>query len=123
VGQDDLPPRAVRRVVGDEVAIGLSTHDTTQVAAAEADPDVSVVAVGPVFPTSGKERPDPVVGLPFVRWARAATAKTLVAVGGIDAGNAADVLAAGADAVAVLGAVCRGDVRRNCRRLLGAVAR
>ena len=122
VGQDDLPPRAVRRVVGDEVAIGLSTHDTTQVAAAEADPDVSVVAVGPVFPTSGKERPDPVVGLPFVRWARAATAKTLVAVGGIDAGNAADVLAAGADAVAVLGAVCRGEVRRNCRRLLGAVA-
>lgn len=123
VGQADLPPRAARKVLGETVAIGQSTHDVTQVAAAEADSDVSVVAVGPVFSTSGKERPDPVVGLPFVGWARAATAKTLVAIGGIDAGNAASVLAAGADAVAILGAVCRGDIRQNCRRLLGAVAR
>ena len=123
VGQGDLPPRAVRRVAGNEVAIGLSTHQEEQVAAADADPEVSVVAVGPVFPTTGKAQPDPVVGVPFVRWARAATDKTLVAIGGIDAGNAAGVLAAGADAVAVLGAACRGDVRLSCRRLLGAVAR
>jgi thiamine monophosphate synthase len=48
------------------------------------------------------------------------TARRLVAIGGIDAGNVAAVLAAGADAAAVLGAVCRGDVRANCRRLLAA---
>jgi thiamine-phosphate pyrophosphorylase len=80
-----------------------------------------VVAVGPVFPTTGKERPEPVVGLPFVRRARARTAKPLLAIGGIDAGNVAAVLAAGADAAVVLGAVCRGgEIGANCRRLLAA---
>ncbi|HSF41671.1 MAG TPA: thiamine phosphate synthase [Thermoanaerobaculia bacterium] len=120
VGQADLPPAAARRVVGPGVRIGLSTHTEEQVAAAGSDPDVDVIAVGPVFPTTGKDRPDPVVGLPFVRRARARTAKTLVAIGGIDAGNVAEVLAAGADFAVVLGAVCRGDVRANCRRLLAA---
>lgn len=121
VGQTDLPPGAARRVVGPGVRIGLSTHTEEQVAAADSDPDVDVIAVGPVFATTGKERPDPVVGLDFVRQARARTDKTLVAIGGIDAGNAARVLAAGADFAVVLGAVCRGDVRANCRRLLAAV--
>jgi thiamine-phosphate pyrophosphorylase len=120
VGQADLPPAAARRVVGRAVRIGLSTHDEAQVAAADEDPEVDVVAVGPVFPTASKERLDPVVGLSFVRWARSRTAKPLVAIGGIDAGNVAEVLAAGADAAAVIGAVCRGDVRENCRRLLAA---
>ena len=120
VGQMDLPPAAARRVVGRTVRIGLSTHDEAQVVAADEDPDVDVVAVGPVFPTAGKERPDPVVGLSFVRRARSRTAKPLVAIGGIHAGNVAEVLAAGADAAAVIGAVCRGNVRENCRRLLAA---
>ena len=120
LGQADLPPLAARRVVGPEIRLGFSTHDEEQLAAADADPEVAVVAVGPVFPTTGKERPDPVVGLAFVRQARARTGKRLVAIGGIDAGNVAAVLAAGADAAAVLGAVCRGDVRANCRRLLAA---
>ncbi len=120
LGQTDLPPAAARRVVGKDLWIGLSTHGEEQVAAADEDPEVDVVAVGPVFPTAGKERPDPVVGLAFVRWARARTAKPLVAIGGIDAGNVAEVLAAGADAAAVIGAVCRGDVRENCRKLLTA---
>src|SRR4028119_903879 len=83
VGQTDLPPAAARRVVGDALWIGLSTHGEAQLEAADADPEVDVVAVGPVFPTVSKERPDPVVGLDFVRWARARTAKPLVAIGGI----------------------------------------
>ena len=125
VGQRDLPPAAARRVVGAEVKIGLSTHDEEQFAAADADPAVDLIAVGPVFPTTGKESPDPVVGLSLVRWARERTRKPLVAIGGIDAGNVAAVLAAGADAAAMLGAVCRGGVREgraNCRRLLLAAA-
>lgn len=122
VGQRDLPPAAARRVVGPGVRIGLSTHGEEQLAAADEDPEVDVIAVGPVFPTTGKERPDPVVGLGFVRWARERTPKPLVAIGGIDAGNLAQVLAAGADAAAVLGAVCRGDVQANCRRLLAAAS-
>jgi thiamine-phosphate pyrophosphorylase len=121
VGQADLPPGAARRVVGPGVRIGLSTHTEEQVEAADRDPDVDVIAVGPVFPTTGKDRPDPVVGLSFVRKARARTGKTLVAIGGVDAGNVAEVLAAGADFAVVLGAVCRGDVRANCRRLRAAV--
>jgi len=123
VGQRDLPPAAARRVVGADVKIGLSTHDEGQFAAAEAGPEVDVIAVGPVFPTTGKEDPDPVVGLELVRWARERTRKPLVAIGGIGAGNVAEVLAAGADAAAVLGAVCRGgvrEVRANCLRLMAA---
>jgi thiamine-phosphate pyrophosphorylase len=133
VGQADLPPAAARKVVGrmenSGLRIGQSTHDEEQLAAADEDPDVDVIAVGPVFPTASKERPDPVVGLSFVRRARERTAKPLVAIGGIDAGNAAAVLAAGADAVVVLGAVCRGGARgvrgmgeigESCRRLLAA---
>jgi len=118
VGQTDLPPAAARRVVGDEMWIGLSTHDEEQLRAADADPEVDVIAVGPVFPTTGKASPDSVVGLGFLRRARELTAKPLVAIGGIDAGNLARVLAAGADTVAVIGAVCRGDVRANCLRLM-----
>lgn len=129
VGQTDLPPAAVRRAMGamgamgNALRIGQSTHDEDQLVAAEEDADVDVIAVGPVFPTASKEQPDPVVGLSFVRRARARTAKPLIAIGGIDAGNAAEVLAAGADAVVVLGAVCRGDagtIGKSCRRLLAA---
>jgi thiamine-phosphate pyrophosphorylase len=120
LGQADLPPAAARRVVGDAPWVGLSTHDEAQLAAAEADPEVDVVAFGPIFPTTGKADPDPVVGLAALRRARALTTKPLVAIGGIDAGNLAAVLAAGADAAAVLGAVCRGDVAANCRRLRAA---
>jgi thiamine-phosphate pyrophosphorylase len=123
LGQADLPPAAARSVVGRSVRIGLSTHDERQLRAADEDPEVDVIAVGPVFPTTGKERPDPVVGLEFVRRARALlgpSKKRLVAIGGIGAGNIGEVLAAGADAAAVLGAVCRGDVRVSCRLLLEA---
>lgn len=118
VGQKDLPPAEARRVVGEAMWIGLSTHGEEQLLAADADPEVDVIAVGPVFPTTGKASPDPVVGLDFLRRARSLTAKPLVAIGGIDAGNVAQVLAAGADAAAVIGAVCRGDVRANALRLI-----
>lgn len=122
VGQTDLPPAAARRVVGDGLWIGLSTHGPAQLEAADADPEVDVVAVGPVFPTVSKERPDPVVGLDFVRWARARTAKPLVAIGGIGEAELPAVLAAGADAAVVLGAICRGggtlEIAANARRLL-----
>lgn len=123
VGQADLPPAAVRRVVGKEVGIGLSTHDEPQLAAADADPEVDVIAVGPVFPTASKERPDPVVGLDFVRRARSRTGRPLVAIGGIGVETVAAVLEAGADAAVVLGAVCRGgpgEIAASARRLLAA---
>jgi thiamine-phosphate pyrophosphorylase len=121
LGQDDLPPEAGRIVVGEATWIGRSTHDEGQIAAAAADPEVDVVAVGPVYPTGTKERPDPVVGLGLVRRARALTDKPLVAIGGLTAETAPHVLAAGADTVAVVAAICSGDIASNCRRLLAAV--
>lgn len=120
VGQDDLPPTVVRNLVGPALWIGRSTHSREQLVEADREPEVDVIAVGPVFPTATKERPDPVVGLDLVRWARSATAKPLVAIGGIDASNLASVLEAGADAAVVLSAVCSGNVAANARRLLGA---
>jgi len=130
LGQNDLPPAAARRVIGDEVRIGLSTHTEAQVAAAADDPDVDVVAVGPVFATDSKSNPDPVVGLELVRTARRilketarerdGRAKILVAIGGIGPQRVAGVLEAGADSVAVLSAACRGPVAENCRKLVAA---
>lgn len=121
VGQRDLPPEAVRRVVSTSTRIGFSCHDVSQVEAASADPSVDVVACGPVFTTVSKADPEPTVGLDGVRAARARTTKPLVAIGGIDLDNAAAVLDAGADTVAVLGALCRGDVARNSRRWVAAL--
>jgi thiamine-phosphate pyrophosphorylase len=117
VGQEDLPPRAARAAVGASCWIGRSTHDLVQLAAADADPDVDLIAIGPVFATRHKENPDPVVGLDGVRRARAATGKPLVAIGGIAEDTLLAVLDAGADAAALLGAVCAGDVAANCERL------
>lgn len=118
LGQSDLPPQAARHVVGDGCRIGLSTHSLEQVEQAERDPAVDLVAVGPVFSTASKENADPVVGLELVRRARLATGKPIVAIGGIDGERAGEVLDAGADSVALIGALARGDVGENCRRLL-----
>ncbi len=124
VGQRDLPPRAVREVVGEGTWIGLSTHGLAQALAADACPAVDLIAIGPVFATRSKVQPDPVVGLETVALVRRAVVKPLVAIGGIDASNAVSVLAAGADSVAVIGALCAGDsIARNARRLAAVLAR
>jgi thiamine-phosphate pyrophosphorylase len=101
LGQDDVPPQKARRLLGADAIIGVSTHSPDQARQAEALP-VDYVAIGPVFPTSSKERPDPVVGLDTVRAVRAIISKPLVAIGGITLQNARDAIEAGADAVAVI---------------------
>ena len=121
VGQGDLPPWAARRVVGPDTWLGRSTHGEEQLVAADRDEAVDVIALGPIFATTGKRDPDPTVGLETLGRCRRRTRKPLVAIGGIGPDNARRVLAAGADSVAVIGEICRGDVRRNCRRLLDAV--
>lgn len=101
VGQEDLPPVQVRNTVGSEAMIGVSTHNEMQLRAASESP-VDYVAIGPVFATSSKLNPDPVVGLEGVRSARRIVSKPLVAIGGITRNNASLVLAAGADSLAVI---------------------
>jgi thiamine-phosphate pyrophosphorylase len=101
VGQEDLSPAEARALLGPEVMVGVSTHSERQLVSA-ADSPTDYIAIGPVFATSSKQVPDPVVGLDGVRAARALTDKPLVAIGGITRGNCAAVIEAGADSVAVI---------------------
>jgi len=101
VGQDDLAPRDARKLRGPDAVIGFSSHSAPQLCAAGGEP-VDYVALGPVFGTQSKLHPDPVVGVEEVRSCRALLEKPLVAIGGITLENAADVIRAGADSVAVI---------------------
>ncbi|HEY6339796.1 MAG TPA: thiamine phosphate synthase [Candidatus Sulfotelmatobacter sp.] len=106
VGQEDLSPESVRGIIGAGCWLGVSTHNPEQMLEADRT-SADYLAIGPVFATSSKEKPDPVVGLEGVRRARALTRKPLVAIGGITRANAASVLEAGADSVAVISDLLR----------------
>lgn len=111
VGQDDLPPSAVRRIVGETAIVGYSTHDVRQLEAASQEP-LTYVAVGPVFGTRTKETGYAAVGLDLVRTAQAlARDRPVVAIGGITLEAAPAVIAAGAACVAVIGDLLTGDPR------------
>jgi thiamine-phosphate pyrophosphorylase len=105
VGQGDLAISEARAVMPHGI-VGCSTHSAKQVMDADAA-GADYIAIGPVFATSTKRNPDPVVGLEGVIQARSLTSKPLVAIGGITADNAASVIAAGADSVAVIGALLK----------------
>jgi thiamine-phosphate pyrophosphorylase len=104
VGQTDLSPEAARRVVGQYSIVGVSTHNEEQLRKAITSV-ADYVAIGPVYATTSKQNPDPVVGLEGVKLAHSLTAKPVVAIGGIGLGNAKAVLEAGADSVAVISAI------------------
>jgi len=106
VGQDDLSAESVRKIIGPERWLGVSTHNPEQLQEADLT-SADYLAIGPVFSTSSKDRPDPVVGLEGVRRARQLTRKPVVAIGGITRGNAASVVEAGADSVAVISDLLR----------------
>jgi len=111
VGQQDLSPESVRKIIGPDRLLGASTHNPEQLRDADST-SADYLAIGPVFMTSSKENPDPVVGLEGVRRARALTRKPLVAIGGITRANAASVIEAGADSVAVISDLLR-DPRKS----------
>jgi thiamine-phosphate pyrophosphorylase len=115
VGQDDLAPADVRRLIGPHALLGFSTHNPDQIAAAEAEL-IDYLAFGPVFPTASKERPDPTVGLETLKAVRVLTAKPLVAIGGITLENLLAVRRAGADSVAIIAALlCEPCTKQNLR--------
>lgn len=105
LGQDDLDPAAARRILGPESIIGYSTHNPDQLARVPRCGEVDYVAFGPVFSTTGKANPDPVVGLAGLRVAAAACSLPLVGIGGIDSHTIGAVIASGAAAAAVIGAI------------------
>ncbi len=106
VGQEDLSPDMVRAIIGPDRWLGVSTHNPEQLTEADLT-SADYLAIGPVFATSSKDKPDPKVGLEGVRRARVLTRKPLVAIGGITRANAASVIEAGADSVAVISDLLR----------------
>jgi thiamine-phosphate pyrophosphorylase len=116
IGQDDLSPQSVRRIVGPDRLLGVSTHNPEQVAQADRT-SADYIAIGPVFTTASKANPHPIVGLAGVRRARELTSKPLVAIGGITRQNCSSVIQAGADSIAVISDLVR-DPRKSAEEFL-----
>lgn len=123
VGQEDLEAGQARALVGAGKYLGVSTHNLEQFERAAAS-SADYIAVGPIFATSSKDNPDPVVGTELLRKVRTLTEKPIVAIGGITLERAAEVIEAGADSVAVISDIMRaaspGQRARQYIELLGA---
>jgi thiamine-phosphate pyrophosphorylase len=115
LGQDDLPPEAARRILGERAVIGFSTHNVEQARLAASLP-IDYLAIGPIFSTSSKDNPDPTVGLDGLgRVRRAVPSLPLVAIGGITPENGQETLAAGAESLAVIGALLSDPAQIEAR--------
>jgi len=120
VGQTDLRPAEARAVIGAAAVLGLSTHTREQWERAAREP-ISYLAIGPAFGTGTKDTGYSAVGLETIsRAAEAARAHRLpaVAIGGITIENAPSVIDAGADSVAVISDLLKGDPEARCRAFL-----
>lgn len=118
LGQDDLPPAAARQLLGEDAFIGYSTHSVEQATEAAAMP-IDYIAIGPVFATTTKENPDPVVGLEGLARVKDAIGEIpLVAIGGISLEQLHDVFRAGASSAAIIGDVHRGGRITDNYRIL-----
>lgn len=122
VGQADTAPAEARARLGPEAILGLSITDPAQLAGVDAGL-VDYLGVGPVFATATKPDAAPAMGLEGIAAARAATSLPIVAIGGIDRSNAAGVLQAGADGIAVVSAICASsDPKASAADLAEVVA-
>jgi thiamine-phosphate pyrophosphorylase len=119
VGQDDLSPCAVRRIVGNEMILGLSTHTVQQLDAGSREP-IDYLAIGPVFKTTSKVTGYSERGIEMVREAvRRTRGIPLVAIGGVTIDTAPSVIEAGAASVAVIGdLLSTGDPEARTRAFL-----
>jgi thiamine-phosphate pyrophosphorylase len=108
LGQSDLSVTQARRLLPPQVFIGLSVETMEDVARAAGQP-VDYLGVSPIYPTPTKTDTAAPWGLEGLRQVRAETDLPLVAIGGIHLGNAAEVLQAGADGLAVVSALCSAD--------------
>lgn len=105
LGQDDMPPEKARDLLGRGAIIGFSTHSVEQAKLAAGFP-IDYIAIGPIFATATKEKPDPIIGFDGLKAVKAAVRDVpLVAIGGINVTNFSEVLAAGADSAAMIGAI------------------
>ncbi len=123
VGQADMPARLVRKLVGPDMIVGVSATTLAQAVRAAED-GADYLGVGPIYPTGTKPDAAPVTGPWLVTAAKRETGLPIVAIGGIGPGNAAEVVAAGADGVAVISAIVgKPDPRAEARKIKEAVVR
>jgi thiamine-phosphate pyrophosphorylase len=118
VGQDDATPAQARALVGPDRIVGRSTHAPAQADAAQADPDVDYLAVGPVHVTPTKPG-RPAAGPEYVAYAARTVTKPWFAIGGLDAGNVGAVLDRGAERIVVVRAIADADDPEAAARALG----
>ncbi|MEE8582443.1 MAG: thiamine phosphate synthase, partial [Dehalococcoidales bacterium] len=111
LGQDDLPAKTARHLLPMNKLLGVSVADATQAKKAQAD-GADYIAAGAIYATGSKEGVT-VIGLKQLTAIKKAVSIPVVAIGGIDSGNAAAVVAAGAAAVAVISAVLGADSPRQ----------
>jgi len=121
VGQEDLDVEQARRVTGPDKLVGVSTHNMEQFERAAAS-SADYIAVGPIYTTTTKANPDPVVGADLLRRVRPLTDKPIVAIGGITLERASALIEAGADSVAVIsGILSARDPAQRARQYIGAL--
>lgn len=116
LGQDDLPLKEARRIIGKKKIIGISTHDLDQAIEAERD-GADYIGFGPVFQTMTKDAGEP-KGIDMLREVKTKVKIPIVAIGGINLDNIMSVLNTGIDAVAVASAILTGDIDENVRRFM-----
>jgi thiamine-phosphate pyrophosphorylase len=117
VGQDDMQPAQARALVGPDRIVGRSTHEPAQAAAADADPNVDYIAVGPVHATPTKPG-RPAAGLGYVAYAAEHVRKPWFAIGGLDAGNVHEVVERGASRIVVVRAITQAEDPEQAARAL-----
>jgi thiamine-phosphate pyrophosphorylase len=120
LGQDDLPIKEARRIMGGKKIIGISTHNVEQAIAAEAE-GADYIGFGPVFHTTTKDAGKP-KGTEMLQEVKTHVHIPVVAIGGIDLGNLKQVLDTGVDAVAVSSAILRGDIEAHGKNFMEIIA-
>lgn len=122
IGQDDMPPESVRRLVGEGVILGLSTHSPAQARAAVLS-GVDYIGVGPIFPTSTKKDVCAAVGLEYLEYAINNINIPLVAIGGIKEHNISQVVRMGAKCIALVTEIVgAGDIKAKVAALNKALS-
>ena len=116
LGQDDMPIKEARRIVGNKMIIGISTHNLSQAKKAQ-DHGADYIGFGPMFQTLTKNAGRP-KGLRSLKNICSKIAIPVVAIGGITCENISDVLNAGANGCAIISAIQFGDIKANIKRLL-----
>lgn len=116
LGQDDMPMKEARRLLGSKKIIGISTHSVKQALRAQEE-GADYIGFGPIFLTTTKEAGRP-KGLKMLEEVRRNVSIPIAAIGGITPDTASDVLSAGADAIAVGSAILRGDIKKNIKIFL-----